>query len=232
MKIGILTLPKSGTHLWSNILKNAMDLGILNRDELSSFYFGHILDEDNLLHLSHDQVNFMTVRDVRGYFLSLCNWCDVRCKQILEEKREIRGMHSERASQWSTMNFEEKLESLVFQTDKSLYDVSYIDSNFQAAGYLVTMGVPVVKFEEIASRDPSSEPSDISIETCTKALGYLGVSISQNDALEILRLSWGDSRTFNPEGGPDKWKKELPEDIKRNIELRYSRHINKLGYEI
>ncbi|NQU58577.1 MAG: hypothetical protein HQ513_15215 [Rhodospirillales bacterium] len=238
MTKGILTLPKSGTYLWSNILKKMWELGLLNRKEMaaSGFYFGHILDGDNEFRLSSDQIAFFTVRDVRGYFLSLCNWIDVRYKKVLEDKnemnRDLHVMHYERIPLWSKMTFEEKLESLIFQTDKSLFNVKHIESHFKAACYLITMGVPVIRFEEIASLNSFSEPSDISIETCIKAISYLGVSLNKDDASEILRLSWGNSKTFDPEGGPDKWKKALPDDIKRNIELKYNRYITKLGYEV
>lgn len=230
MNKAILTLPKSGTHLWYNILKFLIELDYLVEENYP--YFGHILDQNNRLLLNHDQVAFIAVRDVRGFFLSLCNWCDVECQKILEDKSEIPGMLSERAPVWKTMTFEEKLESLVDQTDKSLCDITFIDANFQAAGYLVTMGVPAFKFEDIASLNAFSEPSDKAIETCIRALSYIGLSLNADVTSEVMRLSWGGSVTFNSQGGPDKWKSELPSEIRRNIEVKYSRHLHKLGYEI
>jgi len=198
----------------------------------SGFYFGHILDNNNVLHLTPEQIAFITIRDPRGFFLSLCNFCDVKCKEIMKGADVDHGMDAERAPLWSTMTFEEKLESLVFQNDKSIFDVKGINSIFQTACDLMAMGVPAIKFEDIASLNSFSEPSEISIETCIKAISYLGISLKEDDASEILRLSWGNSITFDPEGGPDKWKKNLPDDIKRNIELKYNSYINQLGYEI
>ena len=68
---GILTLRKSGTHLLSNILKTMQKLGYMNLGKWknSGFYFGHILDDNNLLHLTSDQIAFITIRDPRGFFI-------------------------------------------------------------------------------------------------------------------------------------------------------------------
>lgn len=230
----IATIPKSGTHLYKKIFEEMHNLSDAKlKKTISSCRVQHITDIDCSF-LGSKQLSAVTVRDLRGYFYSLSNWCDKRCASILEESKTFPAMRSEKAVNWKKMTFPEKITSLVKLQDTSLYRTELIKSSIIVAVAYIHAGVVPIKYEMIADIDTAGKPTDVAVNEFQKLLGTINVS-SENEKYckNVLNAAlFQKTVTYNQtSGGPEGWRKKLSPELIELINNEYGTLNKELGYE-
>ena len=122
VRFRVMTLPKSGTYFFVELLPK---LGIKWKK------ISHVADEDGKPALPEGARSLMTIRDPRGYFVSMTHWCDIQARRIQDGWDPVAmkmNMKPELVEDWLARDFDEKLRLLVIGDPKALFQPSSTSS--------------------------------------------------------------------------------------------------------
>jgi hypothetical protein len=221
----IATLPKSGTHLFQNIVN------YLREDRGLTIELDHILMPNRPDFIDDVTPTIVTSRDPRGYFYSLMNWYNKRSADPDWFALKDNPSYREKVTKWRGMTDEEKLSAVIDDTPDSLMVVSSHDSYNAILKAASQPNCYVTTFEKFApSKDPSAF-GEATLREYVQMFDHLGIKMDSAYASRVIEACWGHSVTFTP-NGTDDWRHNLPRTLQSRIIDRYGYVYEALGYEI
>lgn len=219
----VVTLPKSGTYFLVDLLPR---LGI-KRKKIS-----HVLNSGNGPALKPYQRAVMTIRDPRGFFVSLAHWCDIRCQHILEGQDPIAqymNMKPDHVPSWLGYSWNEKLRYLITEDERSIFFEWLIRPHLdRASAYLREDRIKTVRFEDLMAWNGDAA-SDMQIETIRQMARFFGISLAPEAIADALVATRGTSLTFF-RGKAKAWQDEISPENAALIEERWGNYITDWGY--
>ncbi len=222
-RVRILTLPKSGTYFL---------VGVLPRLGIRKLKISHVANEHNQPALKPGHRAAMTIRDPRGFFVSLANWCDIQGARIREGADPVAlkmNMRADRLDAWECLGFDEKVRRLVTLDDQALFDVPLIRTYFDCVNlYLDDPRVKTLRFEDMMAWGEDG-PSERQVRTIQEMIGFFGLRAADAQVAEAMRATRGKSVTFH-RGKPKAWQDDLSPENVRLIEEHWGDYIRRWGY--
>lgn len=224
-KFRVVTLPKSGTYFLVELLPK---LGIKKKK------ISHVLNSENKPALKFNQKAIMTIRDPRGFFVSLTHWCDIQGQRILAGADPVAlymNMMPQNVHEWQTYGFDEKLKYLITEDSRALFFTWLIRPYFDCVcANMKNSLLKTVRFEDMMAWKEDG-PSDVQVATVDGMTRYFNITIPEKEIFAALKLSRGKSPTFF-QGKPAGWQDEINEENSKLIQERWGQYIADWGYRI
>ena len=220
--IPVMTMPKSGTHLFRNISKQIRNV------EWNIFH----VYQHKPIHLENSK-SVLTIRDPRAIILSLKNYINKASLQFEKDGYfESPSFDFSKFSSWDRLSEIEKLEAIVNEDSKVLPHRSKIHhiSYLEASRLMQQDNVYVCKFENLAKLK-SGKISEIQISELDRLLQFFEVKYKEEELANFLRNSWGNSATFH-KADPYSWQHQIPTNILDKIEDKLGFFIKLWGYNV
>lgn len=220
--IPVITMPKSGTHLFRNIAKQIEEV---------DWNIFHAYQHKPIHLMSNKSV--LVIRDPRAIVLSLKNYIN-KASQHFEKNGffESPSFDFMKFKEWNMLSEDEKLDAIVSDDISVLphkskfHRISYLE----ASRLMENETVYVSKFENLATLDDGNI-SESQVFELKGLLDFFDLHIDEDEIKNIYHKSWGNSDTFH-KADPYLWKKEIPSKILEKIEAKLGFFIASWGYEI
>jgi hypothetical protein len=223
----IATLPKSGHHLFHNIVD------FLEVDRGVKIELDHIVMPGRPDFIDHETPAIVTTRDPRGYLLSLLNWFNKQTSAFLtgamppEEAPLYFEPH--KAERWSKMTDDERLFALIYDTKSSLLVVPTRGSYDHLIAAKLKPNCYVAKFEVYAPAKSVENLGADTIEEYVRMFGHLGIEMTGDYARRMVEKAWGHSVTWS-DTPVDQWKTRLSHTIQSVVIDLYQDVFDAFGY--
>ena len=217
----IATLPKSGTHLFRNLI------GYLEADRGISIELDHILSTNRRDFVDDTTPTIVSGRDPRAYFFSLLNWYKRRTKDAEWRTRQV----PHKLTRWDESSDEERLFAMIYNTKSSLMMVPSRDSYDQLIKANSKPNCYVTLFERYVPQKDVLALGDNTIDEYVRMFGHLGIEMDRSYAKSMLAASWGHSVTWSP-AGVDAWRGQMSTTIQRVIVDIYRDVFETFDYEV
>lgn len=224
----IATLPKSGTHLFRNLID------YLAEDRGTVIELDHIVMPNRPDFINSLTPSIVTTRDPRGYFFSLLNWFNKQTSAFLSgemrPEEATRYFEPHKAAAWAKMHNDERLFALIYDTKSSLLVVSSRQSYDHILAAKSKPNCYVARFEDYSPAKSAAEFGPDTIEEYRRIFSHLGIPLTADYVRTMLMSTFGHSITWSDTPG-DAWRMNVNASIQNAIVKLYEDVIDAFGYE-